>query len=82
MTISGNRRFKCFPITITSFNDLTFDNVALVAEQIMNSFALHEFDRVELVYNQFKNAAVQNLTNEVFLPVDSVSAGKVKTYTC
>ncbi len=30
-----------------------------------------EFDRVEIIYNQFKNAAVQKLTNEVFLPVSS-----------
>jgi F-type H+-transporting ATPase subunit gamma len=61
------------------FNDLTFDNVTLVSEQIMNSFTTLEFDRVELIYNQFKNAAVQNLTNEVFLPVDIVPSGKVKT---
>ncbi len=61
------------------FNDLTFDNVNSVAEQIMNSFTSLEFDRVELIYNQFKNAAVQNLTNEVFLPVETVPAGKVKT---
>ena len=38
-----------------------------------------EFDRVELIYNQFKNAAVQNLTNEVFLPVEAVPTGKVNT---
>ncbi len=30
----------------------------------MKSFTSGEFDRVELIYNQFKNAAVQNLTNE------------------
>ena len=60
-------------------NDLTFDNVSMVAEQIMSSFASMEFDRVELIYNQFKNAAVQNLTNEVFLPVEAVPSGKVKT---
>jgi F-type H+-transporting ATPase subunit gamma len=35
---------------------------------------------VELIYNQFKNAAVQNLTNEVFLPVETVPAEK-KTVT-
>ena len=58
------------------FNDLTFDNVNVVAEQIMKSFTSHEYDRVELVYNQFKNAAVQNLTNEVFLPVETVVTGK------
>jgi F-type H+-transporting ATPase subunit gamma len=60
------------------FNDLTFDNVSKVAEQIMSSFTSLEFDRVELIYNQFKNAAVQNLTNEVFLPVETVPSGKVK----
>jgi F-type H+-transporting ATPase subunit gamma len=60
-------------------HDLTFDNVARVAEQVMSSFTSGEFDRVELIYNQFKNAAVQNLTNELFLPVETVSStGKVK----
>jgi F-type H+-transporting ATPase subunit gamma len=59
--------------------DLSFDNVARVAEQVMSSFTSGEFDRVELIYNQFKNAVVQNLTNELFLPVEPVPAGKVKT---
>jgi F-type H+-transporting ATPase subunit gamma len=60
-------------------NDLTFDNVAAVADQIMKSFTSGEFDRVELIYNQFKNAAVQNLTCEIFLPVQSVISGKEKS---
>ena len=60
-------------------HDLSFDNVARVAEQVMSSFTAGDFDRVELIYNQFKNAAVQNLTNELFLPVETVPAGKVKT---
>ena len=60
-------------------HELSFDNVAMVAEQVMSSFTSGEFDRVELIYNQFKNAAVQNLTNELFLPVEAVPAGKVKT---
>ncbi len=50
-------------------NDLTFDNVAVVAEEVMQSFTAGEYDIVEIVYNQFKNAAVQNLTCEPFLPV-------------
>lgn len=58
-------------------HDLTFDNVAQLAEQVMNSFTSGEFDRVEFVYNKFKNAAVQNLTNEVFLPVETVLSGNV-----
>ena len=44
----------------------------------MKRFTSLEFDRVEFVYNQFKNAAVQNLTNESFLPVEAVISGKVK----
>jgi len=59
-------------------NDLTFDNVAKVAEDIMNSFVSGEYDRVEIIYNQFKNAAVQNLTCEQFLPVQTIPPGKEK----
>ena len=53
------------------FNDFTFENSAAIASGIMESFAAGKFDRVEIIYNQFKNAAVQNLTDEVFLPVET-----------
>ena len=69
---------KMLPEQNNLLNDLTFDNAVKVADQIMNSFTAGEFDRVELIYNQFKNAAVQNLTNEVFLPVQTIPIGKVK----
>ena len=59
--------------------DPAFENVNAVAEQIMTSFTSMEYDRVELIYNQFKYAAVQNLTNEVFLPVETVTAANIKT---
>jgi F-type H+-transporting ATPase subunit gamma len=55
------------------FNDLTFVNTSLIAGSIMEKYVKGDFDRVEFVYNQFKNAAVQNLTNEVFLPVETSS---------
>jgi F-type H+-transporting ATPase subunit gamma len=58
--------------------DLTFKNVSAVAENIMDRFTRGEFDRVELIYNQFKNAAIQNLTDELFLPVESIPGGKSK----
>lgn len=51
------------------FDNLTFDNVMPVAENIMDDYILHKYDRILLVYNQFKNAAVQVLTVEQFLPV-------------
>jgi F-type H+-transporting ATPase subunit gamma len=60
--------------------DLTFDSVNEVAGEIMKGFTSLEYDRVELIYNQFKNAAVQNLTNEAFLPVEAaVTTGIMNT---
>ena len=51
------------------FGDLTFDNVAEVAEGIMEQFVEGDYDKVVLVYNQFKNAATQIIMTENFLPV-------------
>jgi F-type H+-transporting ATPase subunit gamma len=51
------------------FDGITFDKVAAVAQRIMDGFVVGEFDRVVLVYNKFKNAAVQITTEEQFLPV-------------
>lgn len=53
------------------FEKLDFDNVAPIAEQLMEDFISGKYDRVELVYNQFKNAAVQITLSEQFLPVKS-----------
>lgn len=66
---------KLLPEQNKLFNNLTFDNVAIVAEAVMGEFVAGEYDRVELIYNQFKNAAVQNLTCEPFLPVETVTEG-------
>ncbi|OYQ45988.1 ATP synthase F1 subunit gamma [Flavobacterium aurantiibacter] len=56
------------------FDQLTFDNVAQIAEEIMAVYAAGEYDRVELVYNQFKNAATQIVRTEQFLPLVSSGA--------
>lgn len=64
----------------TLFDKLTFDAVAPVAEQIMSAFANGTFDRVVVMYNQFKNAAVQITTTEQYLPVSQVqSSAKSKS---
>ncbi|MDB5112665.1 MAG: synthase subunit gamma [Mucilaginibacter sp.] len=59
------------------YNNLNFANVSLVTESIMQGFLKGEFDRVELVYNHFKNAAVQFLVAEQLLPVPKAE-GKVE----
>lgn len=51
------------------YNSLNFANVSLITESIMQGFLKGDYDRVELVYNQFKNAAVQFLVAEQLLPV-------------
>ncbi len=51
------------------FDDLTFENSVPLAEQLMQEFVNKDFDKIFLIYNQFKNAAVQILRTEQFLPV-------------
>lgn len=57
-------------------NNVTYENVDRVATQVMNSFAAGEFDRVDIIYNQFKNAAVQYLKVEQFLPVQTITGDR------
>lgn len=54
------------------YDGLSFDKVAPVAEAIMNLFAEGQYDKVVLVYNRFKNAATQVLTEEPYLPIAPV----------
>ena len=51
------------------FDDLSFDRVAQVANMIMGLFTDGEYDHVDIIYNRFKNAATQILTEEQFLPI-------------
>ncbi len=51
------------------FDDLTFDNVAEIAELLMAKFTEGKFDKIEIVYNKFKNAATQEIMTEQFLPI-------------
>ena len=51
------------------FDDLTFDNVDIMAQMIMGHFLEKEYDHVDIIYNQFKNAGTQILIEEQFLPI-------------
>ncbi len=51
------------------YDDLSFENVSKVSEAIMRSFTYKQFDKVLVVYNEFVNAAVQNVNVEQFLPI-------------
>jgi F-type H+-transporting ATPase subunit gamma len=51
------------------FEDLTFENVAKIADMLMAQFESGAVDKIELVYNKFKNAATQIILTEPFLPI-------------
>lgn len=51
------------------YDNLTFDVVAGIADFLMAEFAAGKYDRIVLLYNKFKNAATQIVTNEQFLPI-------------
>lgn len=61
---------KLLPDRNFILGNVTYADSEAVAGEIMNMFAAQRFDRVEIIYNQFKNAAVQKLTVEQFLPVE------------
>lgn len=63
------------------FDKLTYDNVAPIAAKIMEAFVSKQFDKVVLVYNQFKNAAVQVVQDEQWLPIAAHEAGNAGSST-
>lgn len=56
----------------TMFADLSFDNVKRAAIYAQEAFLNGEYDKVELVYSQFKNAATQVFVTEQYLPIPKV----------
>lgn len=52
------------------YNEITFEGVANIADRIVEGFLNEKFDKVVLVYNQFKNAATQIIMNENYLPIE------------
>jgi len=54
---------------IDIFDNLNMSNVSLIAESLMSKFVNEEFDKIDIIYNKFKNAATQIVVNEQFLPI-------------
>jgi F-type H+-transporting ATPase subunit gamma len=57
---------------IAIFDALTFANTTVIAEELMAAYATKKYDRIEIIYNHFKNAAQQVLQIEQYLPISSV----------
>ncbi len=70
---------KNFPVIntfTTIFQDLSFENVSAVGQFLMDQFRQGEFDKIEIVFNEFKNVATQLLRAEQWLPVLPIVANK------
>ena len=63
------KRFNVIANHSGVYDDLTFDNVADIAEGLMELFTAGAYDRIEIIYNKFKNAATQIVMTEQFLPI-------------
>ncbi|MBN8701441.1 MAG: ATP synthase F1 subunit gamma [Bacteroidetes bacterium] len=61
------------------FDKLNYNSVAPLAEAVMQAFLSGKYDKVDIVYNQFKNAAVQHASTEPFLPVSPNTTSSSKT---
>ncbi|HEX8316316.1 MAG TPA: ATP synthase F1 subunit gamma [Flavisolibacter sp.] len=51
------------------FLNLTFENVQKASQAAVQAFRAREFDAVEIIYSEFKNAATQRFVSEQFLPI-------------
>lgn len=67
-------------LKLSSYDELldspSFDAIATLADTLMDDYAEKRIDRVELLYNQFKNSLSQILSNEQWLPVTAANSAK------
>ena len=66
-----------FNSNLEIFNDLNFDSSTIIAQEVMDAFVDGSFDKVEIIYNKFVNAATQELMVEPFLPVQAEESEEV-----
>ena len=71
--IFSKNRFDIISTHDDLYNEITFEGVAKITENIMNDFIQGKYDKVILMYNQFKNAATQIVMKENYLPVQTLN---------
>ena len=72
--IFKSRGYKIAHINTKIFDNLSFDNTVEITEEFMNSFVDKKYDKIILIYNQFKNAAMQILQIEQLLPISKTES--------
>ena len=65
----SKREFEVISKHVGIFNSLSFGTARSIAGEIVAGYVAGKFDKVEIVYNEFKNAAQQRIVIEQYLPV-------------
>lgn len=60
------------------YDELSFENTAAIAEELMQLYLDERYDKIVLVYNQFKNAGTQIIQHEQFLPIEQLDTDEEK----
>lgn len=63
------RNYNVISVHDNLLDQISFEKIRIFAEELMKSFVEKKYDRIDIVYNHFKNAAVQQLVVEQFLPI-------------
>jgi F-type H+-transporting ATPase subunit gamma len=67
----SKRSYNLFNHKINFFNQLNFNDALEIASTVIESFTQGEFDRIDLIYNEFKSAVRQDVTVEQYLPFEA-----------
>jgi F-type H+-transporting ATPase subunit gamma len=71
-------KYKVVNSNSAIFDALTFANTTVIAEELMAAYAGKTYDRIDIIYNHFKNAGQQVITTEQYLPISPVPVEKSK----
>ena len=63
------RKYNVVKSYVDIFDKLSFEHVSPIIKEIINDYAVGHYDRIELIYNQFKNAGLQILVEKQYLPI-------------
>ncbi|MCB0459895.1 MAG: ATP synthase F1 subunit gamma [Flavobacteriaceae bacterium] len=71
-----SKSYKVIDNRSAIYDDLTFEASSEIAQKLMDLYEDESFDKIDIIYNRFKNAATQIVTHEQFLPIVPAASEK------
>ncbi|MCB0486454.1 MAG: ATP synthase F1 subunit gamma [Flavobacteriaceae bacterium] len=71
-----SKSYKVIDNRSAIYDDLTFEASSEIAQKLMDLYEDESFDKIDIIYNRFKNAATQIVTHEQFLPIIPAASEK------